>query len=81
MNVSYDNGFCLRSISRNDLSQYINSHYKGNRMVLAGAGGVDHQQLTELADKYFGNLNNQYDSEVPYVPQARFTGGEVSVDA
>ena len=47
-------------------------------MVLSAAGGVDHQQLTQLAEKHFGGLNNQYDSELPEVHQARFTAGDVS---
>merc|ERR1719383_1711881 len=32
----------IKSINRNDLTQYIKTHYKGPRMVLAGAGGVTH---------------------------------------
>jgi len=34
-------------------------------MVLAAAGGVDHTQLTELADKYFGALSSSHEGEVP----------------
>merc|ERR1719480_223138 len=29
----------IKSISRDDLTHYINTHYKGPRMVLAGGGG------------------------------------------
>lgn len=29
----------FRSINRNDLVEYITTHYKGPRMVLAAAGG------------------------------------------
>merc|ERR1711962_810169 len=32
----------IKSISRNDLVEYINNHYKGPRIVLAAAGGVNH---------------------------------------
>ena len=67
----------FRSISRDDLSKYISTHYMGNRMVLAGAGGVDQVQLTELAEEHFGGLNNQYDGIVPDIQHARFTGAEV----
>jgi processing peptidase subunit beta len=38
---------------------------------------VNNEQLSELAEKHFGNLNNQYDYELPEVPAARFTGGEI----
>jgi len=69
----------IQSISRADLVEYVSNHYKGPRMVLAGAGGVDHGKLTQLADKYFGGLSNTYEGEIPVLPQARFTGSEIRV--
>merc|ERR1719422_1600218 len=38
----------IKSISRDDLVHYINTHYKGPRMVLAGAGGVAHNDLDSM---------------------------------
>jgi processing peptidase subunit beta len=67
----------IQSISRNDLLEYISTHYKGPRMVLAAAGGICHAELTELADKYFGRLSGSHEGEVP--PPCRFTGSEVRV--
>ncbi|VDM43138.1 unnamed protein product [Toxocara canis] len=46
----------INSIQRNDLVSYIEEHYRGPRMVLAGAGGVEHERLVELGNKYFGDL-------------------------
>lgn len=69
----------IQSISRDDLVEYISTHYKGPRMVLAGAGGVDNDQLADLAQKYFGNLSNTYQGEVPVLPPTRFTGSEIRV--
>lgn len=46
----------INSIQREDLVAYIEEHYRGPRMVLAGAGGVDHSRLVELGNKYFGDL-------------------------
>jgi len=46
----------IRSIQRKDLLNYIDTHYTGPRMVLVGAGAVDHNQLCELANKHFGTL-------------------------
>ena len=46
----------IRSLTRNDLLSYIGTHYTADRFVIAGAGAVDHQQLTELTEKYFGKL-------------------------
>lgn len=71
----------IKSISRNDLVEYINTHYKAPRMVLAGAGGVDHQQLVELGKKYFSGVSAKYDNvEIPDYPSScRFTGSDMRV--
>ena len=55
----------IKSISRDDLVHYIQTHYKGPRMVLAGAGGVDHGKLCELAEKNFGKIGVDVPHEVP----------------
>jgi processing peptidase subunit beta len=46
----------IRNLTRDDLAEYINTHYTANRFVIAAAGAVDHKQLTELTEKHFGNL-------------------------
>ncbi|XP_059138734.1 mitochondrial-processing peptidase subunit beta-like [Physella acuta] len=69
----------IKSISRNDLVEYISNHYKGPRIVLAAAGGVNHEELCSLADQYFGKMTAGYDNEIPVLPQARFTGSEMRV--
>ncbi|VDN04226.1 unnamed protein product [Thelazia callipaeda] len=46
----------IKSLQREDLLKYIKEHYQGPRMVLAAAGGVDHEKLVELGEKYFGDL-------------------------
>ena len=42
------------TINRQDIQSYIATHYTPNRMVLAAAGGVEHEALVELAEQYFG---------------------------
>lgn len=71
----------IKSITRDNLVEYINTHYKAPRMVLAGAGGVNHQQLVDLGKKYFSSLSNKYDGvEIPSLNQpCRFTGSEIRV--
>lgn len=50
------------------------------RFVLAGAGGVDHNQLIELADKHFGRMKGpEYDVIPDYVQACRYTGSEIRV--
>ncbi|KAJ8265291.1 hypothetical protein COCON_G00143900 [Conger conger] len=67
-----------RSLTRQDLVEYINSHYKAPRMVLAAAGGVNHSELVGLARQQFGDVPVQYEGDaVPIVPPCRFTGSEI----
>lgn len=50
------------------------------RFVLAGAGGVDHSQLIELANKHFGQMTGPEYDEIPeYVKSCRYTGSEIRV--
>lgn len=67
----------LRSITKADLQNYISTHYSAPRIVLAAAGGVDHDQLSKLADDNFKNLKTTYSEEEQLKP-CRFTGSEVS---
>merc|ERR1719394_128155 len=69
----------IKSISRDDIVQYINTHYKGPRMVLAGSGGVNHEDLCDLATKHFGKITDKYDAEVPVDLNCRYTGADVRV--
>merc|ERR1712106_907915 len=69
----------IKSISRDDLTHYINTHYLGPRMVLAGSGGINHDALCELADKHLNKINNVYQNEIPMDVHCRFTGSDVRV--
>lgn len=46
----------IKSLNRDDLLDYIKTHYTADRFVIAGAGAVDHNQLVELTEKHFGKL-------------------------
>ena len=46
----------IRSLTRNDLVDYIQQHYTAPRMVIAAAGAVQHTELCDLASEYFGNV-------------------------
>jgi len=69
----------IKSISRDDLVHYIKTHYKGPRMVLAGAGGVNHDDLCSLATKHFGKITDKYEAEIPLDLHCRYTGSDVRV--
>ena len=46
----------INTISPDDITRYIKTHYTAPRMVLAASGGVDHDQVVDLAGEYFGNV-------------------------
>src|ERR1700760_2756924 len=46
----------IQSISRDDLTSYISTNYTADRMVLVGSGGVPHNELVKLAEKYFSSM-------------------------
>jgi len=48
-------------------------------MVLAGAGGVDHAHLCQLAKEHFGKINNDYPGEIPLDLPCRYTGKKVEI--
>jgi predicted Zn-dependent peptidase len=64
----------FRGISRNDLAEFVSTHYKAPRLVLAGSGGVNHGELVKLADKFFPSKAGPEGVEIPLVPNCRFTG-------
>ena len=43
-------------------------------MVMAGAGGVNHQELCDLTSKHFGKIGHTYDAEIPKDLNCRYTG-------
>ncbi|XP_028821073.1 cytochrome b-c1 complex subunit 1, mitochondrial-like [Denticeps clupeoides] len=67
-----------RTLTRQDLVEYISSHFKAPRMVLAAAGGVQHDELVALAQKHFSGVSFEYEADaVPVLAPCRFTGSEI----
>lgn len=46
----------IETITQHELKQYIAKNYRADRMVLVGAGAVEHEELVRLAEQYFGKL-------------------------
>lgn len=68
----------IRSITRGDLEAYIRSHYTGGRIVVAGAGAVDHDALVKIAEQTFGGLPASPAGGLIAAPEpARFVGSEI----
>ncbi|CAG4983834.1 unnamed protein product [Colias eurytheme] len=68
----------IKKISKADLQQYIKTHYQPTRIVLSGAGGVEHNKLVDLANKHLGSLKNTA-LDVPELTPCRYTGSEIRV--
>ncbi|SNX87883.1 probable MAS1 - mitochondrial processing peptidase beta chain precursor [Melanopsichium pennsylvanicum] len=72
----------ILSIKREDLAEYIKTNYTADRMVLVGAGGIEHESLVKLAEQHFGNLPV---SQSPIKlgqsssPKTQFVGSEVRI--
>ena len=79
----------LLSLTRQQLKDYITTHYTAPRMVVAGAGAIDHSQLVDLSSQvsYYTSrhhlfnilvcvlcaLLSQYFGNLPAQPPAGFT--------
>uniref|UniRef100_A0A1I7TQT7 Mitochondrial-processing peptidase subunit beta n=1 Tax=Caenorhabditis tropicalis TaxID=1561998 RepID=A0A1I7TQT7_9PELO len=69
----------IKTINRKDLQAYIDTHYRSGRMVLAAAGGVDHDEVVKMAEKYFGGLQHghSFNELIPAVYKPCEVRGEV----
>lgn len=50
------------------MRNYIKTFYKGQRMALCAAGGVDHDHLISLGEKYFGQIERGSAEVLQYEP-------------
>jgi len=74
----------IRSLTRSDLQEYIDTHYTPNRMVIAGAGAVEHEQLCALTEEHFAFPNTSKASataiELSTInTTAAFTGSDIRI--
>jgi mitochondrial-processing peptidase subunit beta len=68
----------IRSLTQDDLKEYISTHYTAPRMVIAGAGAINHDELCGLAATHFGNLPTTPKGAVEVaMDPAVFTGSDV----
>lgn len=68
----------IRSLTKNDLSDYINTHYTAPRMVIAGAGAINHEEFCGQAGEAFGSLPTTPKGSVEVaMDPAVFTGSDI----
>lgn len=69
----------IKTISRESLENYVKKHYTADRIVVAAAGAVDHQQVVEEVSKNFQNIASAQGRVVLARPADHFTGSLVTV--
>lgn len=73
----------INSLTSNDLSAYIKTHYKPHRMVFVACGDVDHDEIVDLAKKNFGNMpadaNAQTAADLVAADPAYLVGSDVRI--
>jgi predicted Zn-dependent peptidase len=67
----------VMALGRTALLEHMARHYHAGRMILAAAGKIDHERLTERAEALFGGL--PAGAPAP-PPAARYRGGEYRGD-
>ncbi|KAJ1562490.1 mitochondrial processing peptidase beta subunit, partial [Cladochytrium tenue] len=65
----------VESITRADLLSYKDEVFTPDRIVLAASGGVDHDALVKVAEKYFGSLKAS--ESKPTVLKPTFVGSDL----
>lgn len=69
----------IRSLTRSDLKNYIDTHYVAPKMVVAGAGAIDHDELCNVVGDVFGSrVKGGSAVDFPIEP-AIFTGSDKRV--
>lgn len=69
-----------RSIKRDDLLNYIRTHYRAPRMVLAAAGGIDHEQLVHLGEQHFGKLPSDLSVDLDKLTPCKYWSTTKSIE-
>ncbi len=68
----------VSSFTRDDLIGYTRTHYQPERLVIAGAGAVNHDATVKTVDAFFGKRKNELAKKMPVA--ARYHGGEKTLE-
>jgi len=63
----------VSAFGRDDLRRFVGEHYGPDQMILAAAGGVDHDAIVAQAERLFGHLKPVGNARIH---PASFAGGE-----
>ncbi len=65
----------VRSLSRDNIFEYMTKHYNAVNMVIAAAGNIQHSELEKLVDEYFSDISTNKVNELDI---ATFKAGKKS---
>jgi len=65
----------IEKINKADIEKYVKTHYTADRMVIAAAGAVDHDEIVKMAEQLFSGVPSAPPGETrPYKVPADFIG-------
>ena len=64
----------IKRFDRDDLTSFVSAQYQPQRMILAAAGGIDHDALLSLANQAFQDLSPDVTPQLETI--AKFSRGE-----
>jgi len=67
----------IKKISRDDIVQFVNSHYTTDRMVIAATGAVDHDELVKLVEDKFSTVRQSPEGPAPVKDEPKFLGNDI----
>lgn len=68
----------VRGFDPDAIRAYMNRNYVGDRMLIAAAGNIDHDQLVDIASERFKDLKP---SGAPEPKKARYVGGDQRMES
>lgn len=66
----------IRSFTSDHLKNYMKKHYTTDRMVIVGAGDIDHNQLVKWTEKLFNSIPQSTDTSVAIPEPVNFVGSD-----
>jgi len=70
----------ILNMTREQIMDWVGTHYVAPRMVITGAGAIDHKQLVDLAQKYFGSTPSAPSTgKKPTTIHSKFTGSDIHI--
>jgi predicted Zn-dependent peptidase len=67
----------IKKFNKSSFQQYVSQHYFANNMILSIAGNIEHENIMDLANKYFGNLVAH---EVKNYEKAQYVGAKAIIE-